>query len=125
MKYIREYSENSYEENFKLEDKSFWYIERVSTFLKIAFEIILDWRVKNSLYRIYDELCKVKDKEYGIYLYYGYKKFGYFYLNDEKDKINKKELLSNNGYVYKGEIINKPGRILVNTLEIETDKYNL
>lgn len=124
MKHLKLY-ENYYEKKFELSDGSFWYIRKKETFLKFTFDVILNYRDKQSLYDIYDELCKMKDIGEGIYLYYKRKAFRYFILNNENEKIGKKSLLLSNDYEYMGEIKTKLGRILVDTLEIDTDKYNL
>jgi hypothetical protein len=126
MKYIKKYENENY---FRLIDDSFWFIKDINTFRKFNYEIILNYKHEKRLREIFDNLYNNNKNRniYGIILYFmfDFDNISYFTLQHKEDFDLKKRLLISNGYEYRGEIYIKPGRVLVDTIDVDIEKYNL
>lgn len=126
MKYIKAYEGENF---FRLINKSIWFIKDINTYRKFIYEIILDYKYEKKLREIERDIDSnnFSNKDiYGIFLYYSNNEnIRYIILNEEMDFNKKKDLLKKYNYVYRGEIIIKPGRVLVDTLGVDIEKYNL
>ena len=102
-------------------------------------KIILDYKYERKLREIERDILdrlrdmgrwmdsnNISNKDiYGIFLYYKYDSIRYMILLQKEDFNEKIELLKKYDYVYRGEIIIKPGRALVDTIGVDIEKYNI
>lgn len=124
-----------YNKDFEVQDNYCWYINGdISDIIDVIYEFKNQMRIKykRKFKKIYDEIEPTLKYEYsyviGIFIYCeddSENGFTYWVIENYEDKKDAEKYNSDKHYIYRGELKLVNNKLILDTLEMNINKFNL